>query len=109
MSEEITNQQDMFAQLTPAEQATMVLRTAIPLAREIVKKDLTGAAAKRVLEALLEFPLEKETRAFVTSKEEELFNLGTHIQEKKFTLFLASLDEKVSEAEEAEVVPDVKN
>lgn len=105
---ELTHE-EMFAQLSPEEQAVMFLRTAIPLAREIVKKDLTGTAAKRVLEALLEFPLEKETRTFVSSKEEELFNLGTHIQEKKFILFLASLDQKTSEIEEVGAVPEMKN
>jgi hypothetical protein len=104
MSEEVKNEmtpEEAFANLTPAEQAALVLRTAIPLAKSRVK-DLTGSAAKRVLEALLEFPLEKEVKTFVTSEEQETFNIATHIQEKKFQLFLAGMDEVVNEVDNKE-------
>lgn len=85
--------QDTSFQNSPEVQAAMFLHRALPMFRIALDK-LTGVQAKRVLSALMEAPLEKETPGFSTQEAEELFSLGLMISNAKFILFNVSLKDK---------------
>jgi hypothetical protein len=77
----------------PEVQAAMYIHQALPMFR--TKLDaLTGVQAKRVLEALIEAPLEKEAPAFTTKKAQDLYTLGLYITNAKFILFTTSLKDQ---------------
>jgi len=81
----------------PEIQAAMFLQRALPTFRTQLDR-VTGVQAKRVLEALIESPLEKEVPGFTTREAHDLFTLGTMIQNAKFVLFQVALkDEKIVE------------
>jgi hypothetical protein len=78
---------------TPEVQAAMFLHSALPMFRNQLDK-LTGTQAKRVLSALMEAPLEKETPGFTTREADDLFALGLMISNAKFILFNVALKDK---------------
>lgn len=53
-------------------------------------KNVTGVQAKRVLEAIIESPLEKEISSFTTKEALKCFELGIVIQSAKYVLFQGS-------------------
>lgn len=68
--------------------AVQYLHVAIPAARNMIEHDLlTGTQAKRVLMALIEAPLEKETPEFTTLEAKKVFHIACMIQNAKYILF----------------------
>lgn len=88
---EAPKQEEVKQEEIPVEvQAARYLLTALPAFRNLSEK-VTGTQARRVLNALIESPLEKNTPPFTTEEAQELFNLGLVITNAKFILFQASL------------------
>lgn len=73
--------------------ATRDLVTALPIfrakLRSLLERNRTEVA--RVLESLMEYPLEQETRVFTTDQANELFGIGAHITNCKIILFGSAL------------------
>lgn len=89
--QEEVKQEEVKLEDVPVEvQAARYLITALPRFRGQLEK-VTGTQAKRVLQALIESPLEKNTLPFTTPEALELFNQGLVITNAKFILFQASL------------------
>jgi hypothetical protein len=76
--------------IQPEIEAAKFLSAALPQFRTKLE-GITGNQAKRVLAALIESPLEKETPGFTTKEAEDLFMLGLYISNAKFILFNVSL------------------
>lgn len=89
---------------TPEVQAALYIQQALPQFRRQLEK-VTGTQAKRVLSALVESPLEKTVPGFTTQEAEQLFLMGTMIQNAKFLLFQVALkDQEIAkEVEQAAV------
>jgi hypothetical protein len=92
----------------PEVQAVMFLHSALPRFRAQLQK-VTGVQGKRVLEALIESPLEQKVPGFTTKEAHDLFMLGTMIQNAKFVLFQVSLkDEKIVEEVQQQAVAEAQ-
>lgn len=65
-------------------------------------KNITGVQAKRVLEALVESPLEKEVSSFTTEEAVKCFELGIAINSAKYVLFQGSRNQYDAIADEVE-------
>lgn len=75
---------------SPEMNAAQFIMTKLPVFRNMVS-ELTGVQAKRVLNRLIESPLEEKTEKFTTEEAAKTFMLGMHIQNAKHILFLASI------------------
>lgn len=75
---------------SPEMNAAQFIMMKLPVFRTMVDR-LTGVQAKRVLNRLIESPLEEETEKFTTEEAAKTFMLGMHIQNAKHILFLASI------------------
>lgn len=86
-------------------QAARYLSGAIPMFRLKLKKlqELNKTEVARVLEALIEVPLEKETREFTTDRGHDLFMLGLNIFNAKHVLFNAALKVEEQKSETSQV------
>jgi len=92
--------------MAPEMQAAYYLQGALPTFRSQLQK-VTGVQGKRVLEALIESPLEQQVPGFTTKEAHDLYSLGTMIQNAKFILFQAALkDEKVVEEVQQKAVEE---
>lgn len=69
--------------------AVQFIHGALPRFRDRIK-DVTGVQVKRVLEAIIESPLEREIQSFTTKEAVKLFELGIAINSAKYILFQGS-------------------
>jgi hypothetical protein len=74
------------AELTGAVQH---IHLGLPQFRALMDR-VTGVQAKRVLEAIIESPLENEVKRFTTREAMQLFELGISINSAKYVLFQGS-------------------
>lgn len=100
--------QEVPVEQTPEVQAALYIQKALPEFRRRLE-GITGVQAKRVLSALVESPLEKTVPGFTTQEAEELFLMGTVIQNAKFILFNVALkDQEISKQVEEETIAEGK-
>jgi len=97
-TENTETKQEEQKPVPPEVQAVIEIRQLLPEFRRRLA-ELNRSAHQRILSAMVEFPLEHETPNFVTQEEEVVFKLGNMIQDRKFVLFLHSLEEKMNQAE----------
>lgn len=99
-NEEVQQAEQTVAKETVEQSAARYLMMAIPMFRakqeRLWEKNKTEVG--RVLSALTEAPLEKETRTFTTTEGQDLFLLGLQIMNSKLILFNAQL--KIEETKE---------
>ena len=81
--------------------AVQYIHGSMNTARERIHK-LTGVQAKRVLEAVMESPLEQQVKGFTTKDGSKAFNLITGIQSAKFVLFQGSRNQYDNIADDIE-------
>lgn len=97
----ISDGKEVKKEQNSAEKIVLFLNSAIKEFRNTLNSGkITGTQVKVVLEALVEQPLEKETKKFTTVEANYLFNLGCEIEKHKFLLFQLALEDNVTKGME---------